>query len=97
MSPSSPNRSNRLEDLLNEIDNELNIAATTVKTAQPQSRRESELTKNHKAVHLQSGLTLYINENETQAILKYIPPSPLRPIALKAIDILDQIKKLGYT
>lgn len=96
MSPSPDEQSMILQDLLHQIDGELSDDRPSADNENRLSTGEDFQSQPHKEIRLGAGFFLFINQNETQALLKYIPPSP-PPKTIKAQHLLDQIKGLGYT
>ncbi len=94
---SSPNDNfDRLEDLLNNIDDELNITDSYQMDDEPLTDSKSAIPQTNKAIPLFKGMILYVNELETKAVLKIQPSSPEQSISYKAIEVVDEIKKKGF-
>lgn len=97
MEIASNGRSNPLKDLLRQIDDELSIGDSSQISSPEHTTSEVFGAEPHKEHKLYGGFSLYINQNETQALLKYIPTSPPSLPDCKAMDLIELIKGLGYT
>ncbi|MBN2328854.1 MAG: DUF342 domain-containing protein [Candidatus Omnitrophica bacterium] len=90
------NRSNRLKELLQDIDLELGQDNSSPSHSSFEDSSKKIFSEPHKEINLGPGFFLYVNKNETEAVLKYIPPSPPRILSIKATFLLERIKEIGY-
>ncbi|MGC9327049.1 MAG: flagellar assembly protein A, partial [Candidatus Hinthialibacter sp.] len=90
------NRANRLKELLQDIDHELGNHKPSRARSCLEDSNKKIFSEPSKEINIAPGFSLYVNKNETEAVLKYIPSSPLQPPSIKANELLERIKKRGY-